>query len=437
MRLDWWRIARGPARINLKDVRLTDDMEPVPARFEDLGLSETSLAVLRKIGFVAPSPIQSAFIPIALTGRDCIGQARTGTGKTAAFVLPILERINLDDPRTQALVLTPTRELSQQVADEAIRLTSNHAVTTACCVGGRPLRTQMNELQRGAQIVIGTPGRVIDLMERGCLILGDLKVAVLDEADRMLDIGFRPDIERILKRCPAERQTLLLSATLPPPVERLARRYMLDPERIDMSIDTVNSDTIDQYYVAVDHDRKFPVLVRLLLQERPLQAIVFTRTKRGAEEVFRRFAGRLPQTAFIHGDLAQTARDRVMRQFRDGEIRLLIATDVMGRGIDVSGISHIINYDIPQDCDDYVHRIGRTGRLSSVDAKGSAFTFVSGDEGEQLTNIEMRVNLVLEQYAVQGVEAHRGRPKRVHVNELPPAETKIEPVNDEDFWSVA
>lgn len=416
---------------------MTDDVEPVPARFEDLGLSETSLAVLRKIGFQAPSPIQSAFIPIALTGRDCIGQARTGTGKTAAFVLPILERINLDDPRTQALVLTPTRELSQQVADEAIRLTSNHAVTTACCVGGRPLRTQMNELQRGAQIVIGTPGRVIDLMERGCLILGDLKIAVLDEADRMLDIGFRPDIERILRRCPAERQTLLLSATLPPPVERLARRYMLDPERIDTSVDTVNSDTIDQYYVAVDHDRKFPVLVQLLLQERPLQAIVFTRTKRGAEEVFRRFAGRLPQTAFIHGDLAQTSRDRVMRQFRDGEIRLLIATDVMGRGIDVSGISHIINYDIPQDCDDYVHRIGRTGRLSSVDTKGSAFTFVSGDEGELLTSIEMRVNLVIEPYAVKGVEAHRGRPKRQHVNELPPAETKIEPVNDEDFWSVA
>ena len=426
-----------PARITLKDGRLTDDMEPVSARFEDLGLSETSLAVLRKIGFLAPSPIQSAFIPIALTGRDCIGQARTGTGKTAAFVLPILERINLDDPRTQALVLTPTRELSQQVADEAIRLTSNHAVTTACCVGGRPLRAQMNELQRGAQVVIGTPGRVIDLMERGCLELGDLKIAVLDEADRMLDIGFRPDIERILKRCPAERQTLLLSATLPPPVERLARRYMLDPERIDMSIDTVNSDTIDQYYVAVDHDRKFPVLVRLLLQERPQQAIVFTRTKRGAEEVFRRFAGRLPQTAFIHGDLAQTARDRVMRQFRDGEIRLLIATDVMGRGIDVSGISHIINYDIPQDCDDYVHRIGRTGRLSSVDCKGSAFTFVSGDEGEQLTNIEMRVNLVLEPYVVQGVEAHRGRPKRVHVDELPSAQPTIAPVDEDDFWSVA
>ena len=424
------------SQLSVKGGRLTDETVPAPARFEDLGLGEASLAVLRKIGFKAPSPIQAAFIPVAMTGRDCIGQARTGTGKTAAFVLPILERMNFDDPRTQALALTPTRELSQQVADEAVRLTSNHPVSTCCCVGGRPLRTQMNELQRGAQIVIGTPGRVIDLMERGCLVLDHLKIVVLDEADRMLDIGFRPDIERILRRCPAERQTLLLSATLPAPVERLAQRYMKSPERIDMSIDTVRSDTIDQYYVAVDHDRKFPVLVRLLVQERPQQAIVFTRTKRGAEEVFRRFGGRLEQTAFIHGDLAQTARDRVMRQFRDGTIRLLIATDVMGRGIDVSGISHIINYDIPQDCDDYVHRIGRTGRLSSNEMKGSAFTFVSGDEGDLLTNIEMRVNLVIEPYAVHGVEAHRGRPKRQHVSELPPAETKIEPVNDDDFWSV-
>lgn len=295
----------------------------------------------------------------------------------------------------------------------------------------------MMELKRGAQIVIGTPGRVIDLMMRHCLMLGDLKIAVLDEADRMLDIGFRPDIERILKQCPAERQTLLLSATLPPPVERLARRYMIEPERIDMSVDTVNSDTIDQYYIAVDHDRKFPVLVRLLLQERPQQAIVFTRTKRGAEEVFRKFAGRLPQTAFIHGDLAQSARDRVMRQFREGEIRLLIATDVMGRGIDVSGISHIINYDIPQDCDDYVHRIGRTGRLSSSEMKGSAFTFVAKDEGDLLTNIEIRVNRMVDPYVIHGVEAHGGRPKRQHVDELPSAQPVIQPVDDDEFWSVA
>ncbi len=415
---------------------MTEVMEQVPVRFEDLGLSEDSLAAIRTVGYLTPSPIQAAFIPVAITGKDCIGQARTGTGKTAAFVLPILERIDFEDLRPQVLVLTPTRELSQQVADEAVRLSVNHEVMTACCVGGRPLKPQITQLGRGAQIVIGTPGRVIDLMTRRYLNLSNLRVAVLDEADRMLDIGFRPDIEKILRQCPAERQTLLLSATLPLPVERLARRYMRDPERIDMSISTVSNDTIDQYYISVDPDRKFRVLVQLLIQERPQQAIVFTRTKRGAEEVFRRFSGRLPNTAFIHGDLAQSARDRVMKQFRQGEIRLLIATDVMGRGIDVSGISHIINFDIPEDCDDYVHRIGRTGRLSSNEARGMAFTFVSLSEGDQLTNIEKRVDRMLEPYTVKGYEPHVSRPKRQHVNDLPSARPVIQAANDEDFWSL-
>lgn len=415
---------------------LTEVMEQVPVRFEDLGLSEDSLAAIRTVGYQTPSPIQAAFIPVAITGKDCIGQARTGTGKTAAFVLPILERIDFDDLRPQVLVLTPTRELSQQVADEAIRLSVNHEVMTACCVGGRPLKPQITQLARGAQIVIGTPGRVIDLMTRRYLNLSNLRVAVLDEADRMLDIGFRPDIEKILRQCPAERQTLLLSATLPLPVERLARRYMREPERIDMSISTVSNDTIDQYYISVDPDRKFRVLVQLLIQERPQQAIVFTRTKRGAEEVFRRFSGRLPNTAFIHGDLAQSARDRVMKQFRQGEIRLLIATDVMGRGIDVSGISHIINFDIPEDCDDYVHRIGRTGRLSSSESRGMAFTFVSLSEGDQLTNIEKRVDRMLEPYTVKGYEPHVSRPKRQHVDDLPSARPVIQAVNDDDFWSL-
>ncbi|MEI8380932.1 MAG: DEAD/DEAH box helicase [Planctomycetota bacterium] len=427
---DGWQATVG------RMIWLIEVMEQVPSRFEDLGLSEDSLTAIRAVGYQTPSPIQAAFIPIAVSGKDCIGQARTGTGKTAAFVLPMLERMDFDDTPTQVLVLTPTRELSQQVADEAVRLSINHDVTTACCVGGRPLRPQITQLERGAQIVIGTPGRVIDLMTRNYLKLGHLRVVVLDEADRMLDIGFRPDIEKILRQVPPERQTLLLSATLPPPVERLARRYMRDPERIDMSIDTVNSDTIDQYYVSVDPDRKFRVLVQLLIQERPQQAIVFTRTKRGAEEVFRRFSGRLPQSAFIHGDLAQSARDRVMKQFRDGQIRLLIATDVMGRGIDVSGISHIINFDIPEDCDDYVHRIGRTGRLSSHETKGSAFTFVSLSEGDLLTNIEKRVDRMLEPYTVKGYEPHVSRPKRQHVDDLPSARLSVTPVDDEEFWSL-
>ena len=412
-------------------------MEQAPSRFDNLGLSPDSLFSIKRAGFTEPSPIQAEFIPIALSGRDCIGQARTGTGKTAAFVLPILDLIDLQDPRTQALVLTPTRELSQQVADEVERLAFKCEVTTACCVGGRPIRQQIQRLEDGAQVVIGTPGRVIDLMGRHLLKLPNLKIVVLDEAYRMLDIGFRPDIENILRQCPDSRQTLLLSATLPPPVERLARRYMRDPLRIDVSTANVAHDTIDQYYITVDHHRKFGTLVRLLVQERPQQAIVFTRTKRGAEEVHRRFAGRLKKMEFIHGDLAQSARDRVMRQFRDGQIRLLIATDVMGRGIDVSGISHIINYDIPEDCDDYVHRIGRTGRLSSTEGHGAAITFVAPDEGPQLTNVEMRINQILSAYPLTGIDPVETRRKIKHVNELPPPISRTHTTNDDEFWSGA
>ena len=412
-------------------------MEQAPAYFEDLGLSEDSLSSIKRAGFTNPSPIQSAFIPAALTGRDCIGQARTGTGKTAAFVLPILELIDLEDSRTQALVLTPTRELSQQVADETERLAFKSEVTTACCVGGRPIKQQIRRLEEGAQVVIGTPGRIIDLMGRNLLKMPNLKLIVLDEADRMLDIGFRPDIEKILKRCPESRQTLLLSATLPLPVERLARRYMRDPQRIDVSVASVSHSTIDQYYITVDHNRKFHTLVRLLLQERPQQAIVFTRTKRGAEDVHRRFAGRLPQMAFIHGDLAQSARDRVMQQFRNGKIRLLIATDVIGRGIDVSGISHIINYDIPEDCDDYVHRIGRTGRLSSTEGQGAAITFVAPDEGQQLTNVEIRVNTMLNAYPLTGIDPIENRRQIMHVDDMPPSIPKSYAVDEDDFWTVA
>lgn len=417
--------------------RLVVVMGQAPSRFEDLGLSQDSLFSIKRAGFTVPSPIQAAFIPVALSGRDCIGQARTGTGKTAAFVLPILERIDLEDPRTQALVLTPTRELSQQVSDEAERLAFKSKVTTACCVGGRPIRQQIKNLADGAQIVIGTPGRVIDLLSRHLLKVADLRIVVLDEADRMLDIGFRPDIEKILRQCPESRQTLLLSATLPLPVERLARRYMREPERIDVSVSNVAHETIDQYYITVDHHRKFGTLVRLLLQERPQQAIVFTRTKRGAEEVHRRFAGRLPKMAFIHGDLAQSARDRVMRLFRDGKIRLLIATDVMGRGIDVSGISHIINYDIPQDCDDYVHRVGRTGRLSSTEGHGAAITFVAPDEGQQLTNVEVRINQMLNAYPLTGIDPVENRRQIKHVDELPPPISRTHTIDDDDFWSVA
>ncbi len=386
--------------------------------FASLCLSKPTLAALEKVGFEKPSPIQAAFIPLAMSGLDCIGQAHTGTGKTAAFVLPLLERLDFTQLSVQALVLTPTRELSEQIAEEAKRLSYSSDCRSVCIVGGRPIRTQMNELSRGVHIAIGTPGRVIDLIERGSLLLGNLKVVVLDEADRMLDIGFRPDIEKILRKCPSERQTLMLTATMPPLVERLANRYMKTPQKVDMSTNGVVVKTVDQFYLTVDIDRKRETLRRLLMDQRPQQVLVFTRTKRGADELYRRFAGRLPHVAILHGDLAQSHRDRVMKEFRAGEVRMLIATDVVGRGIDISGISHIINYDIPEYCDDYVHRIGRTGRLSS-DERGFAFTFVTREQGEQLTNIEMRINQMLPEYHLDGFESARPRKARPTVSSDP------------------
>ncbi|MEO2034598.1 MAG: DEAD/DEAH box helicase [Planctomycetaceae bacterium] len=382
--------------------------------FKDLGLNPETLLAVSKAGYETPSPIQAELIPIALTGKDCIGQARTGTGKTAAFMLPSMDRMDQRHPGVQLLVMAPTRELSEQVMVESKKLCGGK-IKIGIAVGGRPIHSQIKALEDGAQVLIGTPGRVIDLLRRKVLDLRGLKIAVLDEADRMLDIGFRPDIERILSNCPSKRQTLLLSATMPAPVERLARRFMSEPAMVDLSEDHVVVDTIEQFYVTVDEDRKSALLLRVLAKEKPSQAIVFTRTKRGADRLLERFSKRLKtnRIAAIHGDLPQSKRDRVIRDLRAGKLRLLIATDVVGRGIDISGVSHIINYDIPEFCDDYVHRVGRTGRLSSTE-NGRAITFVTLAQGNELTNIEMRINTVLPQYTVPDFESFRpqDRPRR-------------------------
>src|SRR5579872_5493336 len=393
-------------------------------------LNSSVHAALDRVGYIRPTPIQAVVIPRALTGRDVIGQAQTGTGKTAAFLIPFLDRWrDVNEPGPQALVLAPTRELVVQVAEECTRLSPHKRCRAVAIIGGQRFQSQVSELKKGANLVIGTPGRVLDHLSRGTLQLDRARYVVLDEADRMLDIGFRPDIEKILRRCPTERQTLLLSATLPGPVERLAQRYMRSPLRVDLSKDQVVVDTVEQFYVTVDHDRKLRTLVRLLVQERPKQALVFCRTKRGADALHRKMSARLPGVSVIHGDLHQTVRDKAMRNFRDGTTRLLIATDVVGRGIDVSSISHIINYDIPEYCDDYVHRIGRTGRLSGE--PGFAFTFVCPDEGEQLTNIEMRINKMLPQYKFADFETFR-RP--AHKPAAPvPAPVEMAPEPEEEF----
>ncbi|MEM9701554.1 MAG: DEAD/DEAH box helicase [Planctomycetota bacterium] len=374
--------------------------------FADLGLSKKTLATLDKIGFERPSKIQASFLPIALTGRDCSGQARTGTGKTAAFTLPMLEKLDLDRRVIQGLILAPTRELAEQVAQEMKKL-SGGRVKTVTIVGGRAMGPQIEEIERGAQVVVGTPGRVIDLCGRGKLSLSNVAFAVLDEADRMLDDGFRPDIEKILRKCPKDRQTLLLSATMPPEVEELAAKFMNDPARVDMSEDAlVATEMIEQFVLTVDPDRKYGALLHVLKQEKPAQCLVFTRTKRGAEKLYERFSRKLPSCAMMHGDLHQRKREKTLQSFREGRIRMLVATDVVGRGIDISGISHIVNFDVPEFLDDYVHRIGRTGRMSS-DTNGRAITFVCRDQGDQLTKIEIRVSQVLPTYPLKNFEAAR------------------------------
>jgi len=354
--------------------------------FESLGLNAVSLSAIKAAEFETPSPIQAAFIPIAIQGKDVIGLARTGTGKTTAFVMPILEQIDLTQNIPQALILAPTRELSEQVSKEAEKLAIHSPCHTVCLVGGRPIRSQINELKKGPHLLVGTPGRIIDLINRRELQLKSIKIVVLDEADRMLDIGFRPDIEKILRRCPVTEGDA--------PAQQ-----------------------IEQYFLTADPDRKFGALVHALKQERPQQVIVFTRTKIGTDKMYNKFSKKLGKNvASMHGDLPQNKRDRVMQQFRKGDVRMLIATDVVGRGIDISGISHIINYDIPEFCDDYLHRVGRTGRLSS-DAQGRAITFVTRDQGDQLTNIEMRINQLLPEYSLKEYEAARPVKSASHIDE--------------------
>ncbi len=404
---------------------MTQDTQEVAPRFDELGLDELSLASVADVGYETPSPIQAEFIPVALTGEDVIGQARTGTGKTAAFTLPTLEKIDENAEYVQTIVLAPTRELSEQVAKEVEKLALKRPVRVVTVVGGRPMGPQIQGLQKGAQIVVGTPGRVIDMINRRHLDLSRVSTVILDEADRMLDIGFRPDIEKILRRCPTERQTLLLSATLPPPVEKLAQRYMRSPKMVDLSDDNVVTESVEQFFTTVDGDRKLRLLVHLLQDQRPQQCIVFVRTKRGAEKLFNQFKRRLTNVELIHGDLPQRKRDRVMKKFRSGEVRLLFATDVVGRGIDISSISHIVNFDIPEYQDDYVHRVGRTGRLSS-DEKGRAYTFVTREQGDQLTSIEMRINKMLHEYLVPGFEAARPVAAAKHVDQA----------NEEKSWTV-
>jgi ATP-dependent RNA helicase DeaD len=385
--------------------------------FHALSLAPDLLSALDRVGYHEPTPIQTAFIPEALAGRDVIGQAQTGTGKTAAFVLPFYNAWRAG-PGPQALVLAPTRELVVQVCEEATRLSPGGRIKAAAIYGGQRIRTQLDQIRAGVDLVVGTPGRVLDHLARGTLSFNNVRYLVLDEADRMLDIGFRPDIERILRRCPTDRQTMLLSATMPPPVLRLVHRYMIDPVHINLSPATVTVASIRQSFFTVDEDRKFDLLVRYFEREKPRQSIIFCERKRWVEDLYRQLRRELPRVAMMHGDLQQSLRNRIMQGFRDGKIVHLVATDVVGRGIDVRNISHVVNYDVPIDPENYVHRIGRTGRIG---ADGVAVAFVTPEQGEQLTAIEAFINKILPEDHLAGFETYAPRVKEEKPKEFKPA----------------
>ena len=377
------------------------------AGFHALNLIPPLLDALDHVGYREPSPIQAAVIPLAMQGRDVMGQAQTGTGKTAAFLLPFMSAWRGGDPsRPQAVVLAPTRELACQVAEEAVKLAPSRFFRTVAVYGGASFGKQLSELRRGCTLVVGTPGRVLDHISRGTLNLSGVRYAVLDEADRMLDIGFRPQIEKILRRLPTKRQTLLMSATLSADVLRLAHRYMQNPEHVNVSPATLTVDKIDQKFITVDEDRKFDLLLKVLEREQPRQCIIFVERKRSADRLYRHLKPLHPRTAVTHGDLPQVQREKIMAAFREGRVAALIATDVMSRGIDVSGISHIINYDLPHDLENYVHRIGRTGRMG---ADGVAVSFVTPEQGNILSGIEALINRLIHEDRIEGFEAFTPR----------------------------
>ena len=405
-------------------VEIPEAAEAAKTRFEDMDLSATMRKALLRASYSEPTPVQAGVIPQALEGYDIIAQARTGTGKTASFVIPILEQLEARVKGPQALILVPTRELAVQVRDEVVKLASGRRIACVALYGGKPLRGQIDKLRAGAHIIVGTPGRLLDHIGRGTLQLTDIWCVVLDEADRMLDIGFRPDIEKILRRCPTDRQTMLLSATVPPPIQRLAQRYMYEPQSLNFSATDLAVETIDQLYFTVDEERKTELLVALLKREEPQQALIFCRTKRRVDHLLTTLRKKFRDVEAMHGDMQQTARDKVMGQFRREEFKLLIATDVVGRGIDFSSISHIINFDIPQFCDDYVHRVGRTGRMGR---EGIAYTFVTPEEGPQLTRIEQRINRLLRRDEIEGVSTATPLATTDDVAPEPPAEDKPQP----------
>jgi ATP-dependent RNA helicase RhlE len=369
--------------------------------FADLGLTAPMLKALSDAGYQRPTPIQAQAVPLALKGRDIIGLAMTGTGKTAAFVIPIIERLLGGPQRTRALILTPTRELCVQV-EESFRKYGKHSGLSVIPVyGGVGYDPQVKALRGGVDVVVATPGRLLDHLEKQNVVLDEIEVLVLDEADRMLDMGFAPQINRIVAQLHSYRQTLLFSATMPPEVEALARKYLRKPVVVQVGRRSGAATTVQHFVYPCPKDKKTSLLVELLKKESLDSVLVFTRTKHGADRVVKALEKAGINAGAMHADKTQGQRTKALDDFKNAKLRVLVATDIAQRGLDISGISHVINFDVPQQAEDYVHRIGRTGRAA---ATGDAYTFMCADEIAMVKSIERIIGQPIPRISVPGYD---------------------------------
>lgn len=356
--------------------------------FKDLGISEPLVQVLKKSGITTPTPIQEECIPLIKDYKDVIAQAQTGTGKTLAFLLPLFENISPDVFATQALIITPTRELALQITEEANQLANGKAINVLAAYGGRNIGSQLNKLKGTIHLIIATPGRLIDHIERGTIDLNKVKTVVIDEADQMLLMGFRNEVDQILRATPRNRQTLCFSATMAPNVKKLAYHYTYSPTMVTIEPKKVTIDTIRQEVIETTDRWKADTLCQVLEEDNPFLAIIFCRTKRRADQLFAKMKQRGFNTQVIHSDIAQNKRERILKSFRNADLQYLIATDVASRGLDISGVTHIYNYDIPETPETYIHRIGRTGRAGE---DGYTCLFVAPKDQMELNAIERKL----------------------------------------------
>jgi ATP-dependent RNA helicase RhlE len=385
--------------------------------FESLGLSEELLRAVRDTGYTSPTPIQAQAIPAILEGKDVMAAAQTGTGKTAGFTLPLLQLLNNKPPvknnRARALVLTPTRELAAQVKESVFTYGKHLKLRSAVVFGGVKINPQMMQLRRGVDVLVATPGRLMDLFQQRAINFNDIEILVLDEADRMLDMGFINDIKKIMALLPKQRQTLMFSATFSPEIRQLAKGIINNPVEIDVAPRNSTVETISQVVYPVDKARKSDLLSHLILKENWYQVLVFSRTKHGADKLVKRLLRDNIHAAAIHGNKSQAQRTKALDGFKKNKIQILVATDIAARGIDIDQLSHVVNFDLPNVPEDYVHRIGRTGRAG---ASGQAISLVSADEAKQLRDIERLIKRKIEREEIESFEPLHNVPDSVSVS---------------------